>query len=141
MKTTLCICRLFLTVLIAIAMVGFLGCGSDEGDDSDTGTYEEKLSGSYTLSSMEVDEDGVTVTLKPPNVSGRLVLNAGGSWSAALGIPHLRINETTSGKSWSATSSLIIYDDGTQDSYTLTGNTLVLRDESDGVKLVGTFKK
>ena len=139
MKTTLCICRLFLTVFFAVAIVGFLGCGSDDGDDAET--YEKKLAGTYTLSSVELDSGGVTVTLKPPNVSGRFVLNAGGSWSAALGIPDEGIDVSDSGSSWSATASLIIYDDGTQDSYSLTGNTLVITVEVDGVNVVATFKK
>lgn len=139
MKTNLCVSPLFFSILLFISMVGIIGCGGDDGDDA--GTYEEKLAGTYTLSSVELDSDGVTVTLKPPNASGRFVLNAGGSWSVALGIPDVGIDVSDSGNSWSATASLIIYDNGTQDSYSLTGNTLVITDEVDGVDVVATFKK
>lgn len=139
MKIYLCVNRLLFSIWLFISMVGIIGCGGDDGDDAET--YEEKLAGTYTLSSVELDSDGVTVTLKPPNVSGRFVLNAGGSWSAAWAIPDEGIDVSDSGNSWSATASLIIYDDGTRESYSLTGNTLEITVEVDGVKVVATFKK
>ena len=141
MKTTLCICRLFLIFLLAVSTVGLVGCGGDDDADGDTLTLEQKLAGSYTLSSVEMEKDGVALSFKPPVVSGRIALNAGGGWSMALGIPDADIDESNSGASWSASATFIIYDDGTRDAYTLNGNTLVLTGESDGVKFVATFKK
>ncbi len=139
MKSTLCICNLSFAFLLAFSIMGLVGCGDDEGGD--TLTHEEKLAGTYTLFSVEVEENGVSITLRPPDISGSFVLNAGGSWSASLGIPSIGFDEASSGSSWSATAALIIYDEGTPDPYTLTGNTLVLTYDENGEKIVATFKK
>ena len=123
MKMSLRILAIFLVGLFAISMIG---CDRDS-ETSDT--PEEKLAGKYSLSSAQIEVDGIVDTFEGLNTFGSFILNYGGTYSMSLSIEGRPL--IWEGDTWSATASRLTFDgrDSRGFDYELNGSILTLSDE------------
>ena len=124
MKTSLHIISI---ILFSLFVVSIVGCGGDEPTPEPT--PEEKLSGTYSLLNVAFSRGGTAFTMEPPFVSGKMHLNAQGSWllQVTWNDPSFEADDLSGlGFAWTADNEKITFDDGGAIPYTLSGDTLVL---------------
>ncbi len=125
--------RVFALMLVALFAIAFVGCGGDDEDEA-----MDELTGKYTATEIEVEVDGSSIVVRPPDLFGQLNLNVGGgSWSMNYvfdggdKVDHL-------GYSWSANGTILSLD-GDPTSYAWDGTYLTFS-TSDGTGLTVHFK-
>ncbi len=132
MKTSLHILGI---LLLALFISATSGCGGGE-TKPDTGgttvtpppppTPEEQLVGKYTLIKYSLkSEDGITVNLVPPKVSGTLVLKDDDQRSWTMDVHSDSGPLKFSGSGWTATAThLKLWPEEDADTYQLSGSIL-----------------
>ena len=134
MKNKLVVLGLILACLISIS---FISCGGDQDPP-------EQLAGKYTLIEIKVENIGKTIILEPPNISGTLHLNSGGSWLMNMAAPDVELNETIDGTFWDADEEILTSGNGgqpTQTKYTLNENLLTFSVTANNLQVETTWQK
>ena len=125
--------KIVLIICLIIGMV--LLTGSDCNKSTDASDASSNLVGIWVLTSMI--EGGETLTPAEADLLMTLTLNADGTYSATYTTEGETDTETGT---WSATSTMITFNSTIQESwpYTLSGNTLRITSEGEGIVFVYT---
>ena len=144
MKNKFQIFQLNLACLFAIFNVG---CGGDDTEETGPKTVTpptpmEQLAGKYTLASLEMNIEGVILTLEPPSMFGEMSLGSGGGdWSVTFVATETGISENATGTSWSANATTITLSPEPPEPYTWDGTHLTFTEVSDGIEITLKFQK
>ena len=85
--------------VLLVSLMVFACNGNGDGNGSPTGPSQAQvLQGTFTLTSLTASEEGTTVTLTPPAVTGTLTLGPDNRYTITINWPAGGlINETSSG--------------------------------------------
>jgi hypothetical protein len=122
-----------LFLLAVVMMVGVAGCG---GGDDFSPNYSN-MAGVYTPTKITGIENGTTITLVPPDISGTFTLEAAGTFSMDISIKGVKVK--TSG-SYGISGDTIIFGDGSGP-ITDDGRKFTITGEVDGVTLTMEFTR
>ncbi len=125
--------------LVALVLILATSCGKD--NPTNPTTTSSSLAGTYTLESMTIQRGTTTITVRPPDLSGTLVLT-GNRYSLTLTVPSEGFKESEGGSYTLSGSTITFRSDGGDSS---TGNlstdrrTITISDVSEGIRSTAMF--
>lgn len=136
--------RLISACLLALFIAS---CGQDDTEETSPEivtppTPMEQLTGKYTLATLEMNIEGVILTLEPPAMFGEMSLESGGgNWSVTFVATETGVSENATGTSWSANATNITLSPDPPEPYTWDGTYLTFTDVSEGIKITLKWQK
>ena len=129
-----------LAIPLLVCLMAF-SCSSDDGDSPTAPS--EVFQGTFTLQSMTATQDGVTVIIGPPTVTGTLVVRPDNTYTVTMNWPEADINNETSSGTWERNGNQVTIndDDGTVSTATVSAdeNQLTVIEVEEGVAATITF--